>query len=495
MPKTRISEYSTTNSNNTDIESINIDEGCAPSGINNAIRELMVHLKEFQTGSSGDPLTVAGTFVASGGATLSGTNTLSGSTVMTASAGTSASPSIHFSSDTNTGIFSPAADTVAISAGGTNKAQFGTGSATIDGLTVGRGAGAVSSNTAVGSGALAATATGGSNTGVGYQTLAAVTSGDSNSAFGIQALNGNTTGANNTGIGRASLGNNTSGGSNVAVGRDSLLNNTTASNNTAVGYQAGYSITTGEENVCVGQAAGYTNTTGSFSVYVGRVAGYSTTGGFNTFVGMASGNLVTTGAKNTILGRYDGNQGGLDIRTASNYIVLSDGDGNPRGIFDNNGNFLVATTSTLLKTNRSMSFQVSGGCTQFISHSTADASGDPYIEFGYNATKIGSITQSGTTAVLYNTTSDQRLKENIQDAASASALIDALQVRQFDWKTDNTHQRYGFVAQELVTVAPEAVNQPTNPDEMMAVDYSKLVPMLVKEIQSLRQRLAALESN
>ena len=106
MPKTRISEYSTTNSANTDIESINIDEGCAPSGINNAIRELMVHLKEFQTGSSGDPLTVAGTFVASGGATIA------------ASAGTSASPSIHFSSDTNTGIFSPAADTIAFAEGG-----------------------------------------------------------------------------------------------------------------------------------------------------------------------------------------------------------------------------------------------------------------------------------------------------------------------------------------------------------------------------------------
>jgi hypothetical protein len=47
------------------------------------------------------------------------------------------------------------------------------------------------------------------------------------------------------------------------------------------------------------------------------------------------------------------------------------------------------------------------------------------------------------------------------------------------------------VAQELVTVASEAVYQPANPDEMMAVDYSKLVPMLVKEIQSLRKRLAA----
>jgi hypothetical protein len=105
-------------------------------------------------------------------------------------------------------------------------------------------------------------------------------------------------------------------------------------------------------------------------------------------------------------------------------------------------------------------------------------------------TGVGSVTTNGTTT-SYNTTSDQRLKENIQDADSASGLIDSLQVRQFDWKADNSHQRYGFVAQELAVVAPEAVHQPTDTDEMMAVDYSKLVPMLVKEIQSLRQRLSA----
>ena len=112
------------------------------------------------------------------------------------------------------------------------------------------------------------------------------------------------------------------------------------------------------------------------------------------------------------------------------------------------------------------------------------------IEFRSANTTVGDITSSSV-ATLYNTTSDQRLKENIQDADSASSLIDSLQVRKFDWKADNSHQRYGFVAQELVTVAPEAVHQPTDTDEMMAVDYSKLVPMLVKEIQSLRQRLFA----
>jgi hypothetical protein len=50
----------------------------------------------------------------------------------------------------------------------------------------------------------------------------------------------------------------------------------------------------------------------------------------NTFVGQGASENVTGGSKNTILGRYNGNQGGLDIRSSSSNIVLSDGDGNPR---------------------------------------------------------------------------------------------------------------------------------------------------------------------
>lgn len=54
MAKTKISEFSSTPANNTDIDSINIAEGCAPSNINDAIRELMAQLKDFQTGAVGD---------------------------------------------------------------------------------------------------------------------------------------------------------------------------------------------------------------------------------------------------------------------------------------------------------------------------------------------------------------------------------------------------------------------------------------------------------
>jgi hypothetical protein len=48
-----------------------------------------------------------------------------------------------------------------------------------------------------------------------------------------------------------------------------------------------------------------------------------------------------------------------------------------------------------------------------------------------------------------------------------------------------------MVAQELLEVAPEAVSQPENPEEMMTIDYSKLVPMLVKTIQELETKLKA----
>ena len=72
------------------------------------------------------------------------------------------------------------------------------------------------------------------------------------------------------------------------------------------------------------------------STVIGRSSGYETTGATNTFVGYNSGYAVSTGSKNTILGVYNGNQDSLDIRTASNRIVISDGDGNVGLYMDNN---------------------------------------------------------------------------------------------------------------------------------------------------------------
>ena len=114
------------------------------------------------------------------------------------------------------------------------------------------------------------------------------------------------------------------------------------------------------------------------------------------------------------------------------------------------------------------------------------------IAFRQASTDVGSISVTAS-ATAYNTSSDYRLKENIIDAPLGN--IDDIKVRSFDWIADGTHQDFGVVAQELVEVAPYAVHQPQDPEEMMAVDYSKLVPMMIKEIQDLKQRIKTLESN
>ena len=89
MAKTKISEFDAVAANNTDIDSINIAEGCAPSGINNAIRELMAQLKDQQTGASGDSFTVGGALTATGtftanGATVIGSTSTSSFTINSA---------------------------------------------------------------------------------------------------------------------------------------------------------------------------------------------------------------------------------------------------------------------------------------------------------------------------------------------------------------------------------------------------------------------------
>jgi len=77
MAKTKISEWSSTPANNTDIDSINIAEGCAPSGINDAIRELMAQVKDLYAGTSGDIIAVGAGGTGVGTSTGSGNNVLS----------------------------------------------------------------------------------------------------------------------------------------------------------------------------------------------------------------------------------------------------------------------------------------------------------------------------------------------------------------------------------------------------------------------------------
>jgi len=89
MAKNKISEFSATAADNTDITNINIAEGCSPANVNNSIRSLMALLKDQQAGTSGDPFTVSGALTASGTLTSSGTLDVTGGFKLDGSAGTS----------------------------------------------------------------------------------------------------------------------------------------------------------------------------------------------------------------------------------------------------------------------------------------------------------------------------------------------------------------------------------------------------------------------
>jgi len=162
--------------------------------------------------------------------------------------------------------------------------------------------------------------------------------------------------------------------------------------------------------------------------------------------------------------------------------------------FNKSGNLLVGTTdSSPYTTIEGFVVALNNGSKSAACFGADNVASRTVVNIVNPNGSVGSITTNAS-ATAYNTSSDQRLKDNIVDAPSASDDIDAIQVRSFDWKSDGSHQKYGMVAQELQTVAPEAVSAPEDPEEMMGVDYSKLVPMMLKEIQSLRARVAQLES-
>jgi len=90
MSKTKISEYSSTAVSNTDVQGINIAEGMLPSDVNNAIRAIMAHLKNFQAGLSGDSVTVAGNLDVGGTASIAGDTSITSTGAIKVPVGTTA---------------------------------------------------------------------------------------------------------------------------------------------------------------------------------------------------------------------------------------------------------------------------------------------------------------------------------------------------------------------------------------------------------------------
>ena len=125
---------------------------------------------------------------------------------------------------------------------------------------------------------------------------------------------------------------------------------------------------------------------------------------------------------------------------------------------------------------------------------TNNVAGRQHISFSNPNGVIGSISTSAN-ATSFNTSSDESLKFDVKDADDSGDVVDSIQVRQFNWKADGSHQDYGFIAQELYKVFPYAVTDGgDDPDAKWSVDYSKLVPVLVKEAQQHRKLISELSS-
>jgi len=113
------------------------------------------------------------------------------------------------------------------------------------------------------------------------------------------------------------------------------------------------------------------------------------------------------------------------------------------------------------------------------------------INMASNGTGVGSISITGS-ATAYNTSSDYRLKEDLQDFAGLD-MVSKIPVYDFKWKTDES-RTYGVMAHELQEVLPNAVTGQKDADEMQSVDYSKIVPLLIKSIQELTAKIERLEA-
>jgi hypothetical protein len=157
--------------------------------------------------------------------------------------------------------------------GATGAVNLGSYDLTVNGVKIGRGAGNVSTNTAIGNASLNSNNTGIINTAIGYQSLNSNTSGSGNTASGYQSLYSNFYGVQNTANGVQSLSSNTTGNSNTASGYATLLFNQDGSNNTANGTSSLQSNTSGNYNTANGVEALYSNTTGSENTADGYSAG------------------------------------------------------------------------------------------------------------------------------------------------------------------------------------------------------------------------------
>ena len=281
------------------------------------------------------------------------------------------------------------------------------------------------------------------------------------------------------------------------------------------GGGSGSNISNGTSNVSITSASGPVsiNTNGNNAVYIDA----------SQNVGIGTTSPSSYGTNITTLDIRGTSGSGIKLGTAENYGMYYNGvngylqtfDASPlvfasnnleRMRIDSSGNLLVGTTTSGGKvfsyqnsasTNIGIDCGASMGANAAIWTRVASTS-TVLSYFLYNATNVGSITTNGT-STAFNTSSDYRLKENVQPMTTGLAIICSLKPVTYDWISDNS-QGEGFIAHELQAVIPHAVTgekDAVNEDgniKPQGVDYSKIVVHLVAAIQELSAKNDALEA-
>ena len=173
--------------------------------------------------------------------------------------------------------------------------------------------------------------------------------------------------------------------------------------------------------------------------------------------------------------------------------------GTERMRIDSSGNLWFGTSTFSSSMQSGLSLQTASNSQLWVSHANGTGSGQYYAGFFYNGSVIGGVTQNGTTAVAYNTSSDYRLKDNIAPMTGALDKIALLKPVTYKWKIDGSDGQ-GFIAHELAEVVPDcvtgekdAVDDEGKP-KYQGIDTSFLVATLTAAIQELKVENDALKA-